>query len=271
MPSPDELANLRPADDVDAALTENSDGSSTATWADGQTRVDYPDGSFTLTFSDGAVLNVYPDGTRDLNGADGSSLDPATGLSTEGKTVEPPTPPPAGFDAVQRALKGDEPLSDLDEAQELIGAALEAVESEITGEALLKALTGSISSLLKALDTAPRGSYMRGWCYAVLYDALAMGPLSTPSFRGDFSDSELAGARQGWNDGVTQATSDLAAGASGVSLRNRVLLCVARNNRSANAALDLMWQAACRQSGDSGSGGLAAAYPTLSWPEPLGL
>jgi hypothetical protein len=101
----------------------------------------------------------------------------------------------------------------------------------------------------------------------VLYGALNMGTPPEPTFQGSLMGPDQDQLdKQGWDQGVADGQQELANGADGVALSNKILLLVAHDGDPAKALNDL-WQASCAKSGDSQ---LAQAYPNLSWPQPTG-
>jgi hypothetical protein len=125
--------------------------------------------------------------------------------------------------------------------------------------------------LITAIETEERGVAMRAWCYSVIYDALGMGAPPTPAFSGsDKGEDQDATDREWWLDACGEARKQLADGKDGVALRNRVMLVIAKCGGDPSAAVDELWAAACRKSGDDTGGGLLGAYPSLSWPDPTG-
>jgi len=296
MPTTDQLNEATAAPTDDCTVTNNDDGSIVTDWPDGTQRVEYPDSSQMVTFPDGAVLNLYADGSKTLNDANGNALDPATGAPLDGvaqagptdpdttdspatttdsesdATADAPidTPPDMGPDKILRLMRGDDRIGDVQEAVGLVDTLKEAIEGEIDPAEWVKMWFEMVLAVIKALETEERGAYYRGWCYTVLYGALDMGTPPEPTFSGSLRGADQDDLdRQGWRDGVDAATSQLADGASGTGLRNRVLLRVARNG-SANPQPTLreMYVAACEHTDDKD---LRRAYEDiLGWPQPTG-
>jgi hypothetical protein len=125
-----------------------------------------------------------------------------------------------------------------------------------------------IVQVVKALETEERGCEYRGWCYGVLYGALNMGSPPEPTFANSLGgpDQDVLD-RNSWRSGVATATKQLADGAAGNALRNRLLFQVAVNGGDARTTLQALYQAACDQSDDWQ---LAKGYDHLNWPEPVG-
>jgi hypothetical protein len=268
MPSADQLATLPAATaDDGSSQTANDDGSTTTTWPDGTSRVDYADGSTMVTFTDGAVLNVYPDGTRTLNDVNGVALDPATGAPPSGGG-ELPTPPDQTPDHLLRLINGDDTVSDIQEAVDLVKTFADTIGGELDPTEWVKQWFMALLAGIKALETEERGCYMRGWCYTVLYSALDMGRPPEPAFSGSLQGPDQdALDRQNWGEGVQAAEQQLAERPSGTALRNRVLLRLAQDGNQPAVTLNTLWQAACAHTDDTM---LARAYEQIDWPQPTG-
>ncbi|MDH4085244.1 MAG: hypothetical protein OEV99_14210 [Nitrospira sp.] len=277
--------------DDGSETVENDDGSRTTTWPDSASHVDYADGSSMTTYSDGRVMNVYPDGTKTLNDVNGNPLDPTTGkplLEPPDQSI--PTPPSTTVEQLTEILDGASAIADLDAANGILrGLAVTAVVdkqysalSELA-KAFGEALKGELSpanwfiqwlkmvlQVVKSMETEERGVAMRSWCYTVTYDAMGMGIPPDPTFSSLRGADQEALNKEWWDAARNQGEEQLADGKRGVSLRNRVLLLVAKCGADPAIAVNELWATACRNSGDDGNAGLLAAYPSLSWPEPTG-
>ncbi len=288
MPTVEQLSQATASPTDDCTVTNNDDGSIVTDWPDGTQRIDYPDSSEMVTFPDGAVLNLYADGGKDLNDAGGNALDPDTGAPLNGSSdpavITPPTdsgstttdpgeidtPPDMGPDKILRLMRGDDRIGDVQEAVGLVDTLREAIEGEIDPTEWVKMWFEMVLSVIKALETEERGAYYRGWCYTVVYGALDLGTPPEPTFSGSLRGADQDDLdRQGWRDGVSTAGAQLADGASGTSLRNRVLLRVAKNGSgNPQATLREMYIAACEHTDDKD---LRRAYEDiLGWPQPTG-
>lgn len=270
----------------------NDDGSTTTTWSDGVSRVDYPDGSSMTTYSDGQVLNIYADGTRTLNDVNGNPLNPTTGEPLSDSSDQPiPTPPPTTVEQLREILEGGNAIVDLATAKgilrgfgvaavvdkqycalsELAIAFREALKGELSPINWFTQWVKMVLAVVNALETEERGAAMRSWCYTVTYDAMGMGIPPEPTFSGSLQGPDQdALDMKWWDDARKQAEEQLADGTSGVALRNRVTLLVAKCGGNPATAVNELWAAACRNSGDDGNAGLLAAYPNLSWPQTTG-
>ena len=290
MPTREQLAHIVPVDGDGASIVRN--GSVTTSWPDGTVRVDEPDGRSMVTFPDFSVLNIETDGTKTLNDVNGKPLDITTGEPLSGPPDQPiPTPPPTTVEELSEILEGASAIADLGNATGILRAFGVAAVVDKQYSALFElawglgeALKGEVSpiswftqslqmllAVIKAIETEERGVGMRSWCYTVTYDALAMGTPPEPTFSGSLQGADQdALDQQWWNDARTQAEHQLADGQSGVALRNRVTLLVAKCGGDPASAVTELWAAACRASGDDGNAGLLAAFPNLSWPQPTG-
>jgi hypothetical protein len=270
MPTSDQLSHLSVTDGDGSTVTNNDDGTTTTDWPDGTQRVDYTDGSVMVTFPDKSVLNMYADGSKTLNDVNGTALDPATGapLNAQPEPGPTPTPPEQGPDKLLRLLGGDESITDLDTAKSLFETFKDTLKGEIDPVEWVKQWIKMVLQVVKALETEERGCYYRGWCYAVLYGALDMGAVPSPTFANSLQGPDQDSLdKTNWDEGVSAANGQLADGKNGVSLRNRVLLRVAKNGDPA-AVLKEMYVAACDNTDDKD---LKRAYADiLGWPTPTG-
>jgi hypothetical protein len=245
-----------------------------------------------VTFPDFSVLNIETDGTKTLNDVNGKPLDITTGEPLSGPPDQPiPTPPPTTVEELSEILEGASAIADLGNAtgilrafgvaavvdkqyaalSELAIAFGEALKGELSPISWFTQPLKMLLAVIKAIETEERGVGMRSWCYTVTYDALAMGTPPEPTFSGSLQGADQdALDQQWWNDARTQAEHQLADGQSGVALRNRVTLLVAKCGGDPASAVTELWAAACRASGDDGNAGLLAAFPNLSWPQPTG-
>ncbi len=268
MPTADQLAHLDPVDGDDSSSEQNEDGSTTISWPDGTARVNYPDGTAMITYSDDAVMNIDADGTKHLNDSSGAQLDPSTGQPLGGGEGPLPTPPDQGPDKLLKLMNGEDEVADVKEAVGLVEAFKDALEGELDPAEWVEKWFEMLLVVIKAIETEERGCYMRGWCYAVLYSALDMGTPPEPTFANSLQGADQDTLdRQNWDEGVSSAQKQLADGANGISMRNRVLLRVARDGSRPNVTLDALWQAACEHTDDTQ---LARAYEHLGWPAPTG-
>lgn len=292
MPTSEQLAHIDPVDGDGASVVTGDDGAVTTSWPDGTVRVDETDGRSMVTFADFSVLNIEPDGTRTLNDVNGAALDPSSGEALAGGAAEElPTPPATTAEELSEILEGASTLAGLAGAKgilrafgsaavvdkqyaalfELASAFGEALQGELSPVSWFTQPLTMLFEVIKAIETEEHGAAMRSWCYTVTYDALSMGTPPQPTFSGSLkgADQDALDA-QWWNDARAKAEEQLADGQSGVALRNRVLLLVAKCGGDGAAAVTELWAAACKQSGDDGNASLLAAYPNLSWPEPTG-
>lgn len=292
MPTTEQLAHIDPVAGDGASIVREDDGSVTTSWPDGCVRVDEPDSTSMVTFPDFSVLNINADGTRTLNDVNGKPLDPATGDSLSDAPEEPiPTPPRTTVQELSEILEGASAIADLAGAKGILRAFGGAAVVDKQYAALLElatafgeALKGELSpiswftqpvkmllAVINAMETEERGAAMRSWCYTVIYDAMGMGTPPEPTFSGSLrGEDQDALDRQWWDEARDQTKEQLADGQSGVALRNRVMLLIAKCSGDPASAVTELWAAACRQSGDDGHSGLLATYQNLSWPEPTG-
>jgi hypothetical protein len=248
---------------ADGSTTEwNDDGSATTSWPDGTTRVDYPNNSSTTTYPDGRVLNVYADGTRDFNDQYGTALDPDTGqpLTDPGPVVDPPA---SAEQIVTDVLHGAHTLSSLAEAAGMLGHAevLELVGESADGVIAVAVMTFEV---WKALEAANRAYATAGYCYGLMYGALDLEGPDYPA--GTYSldnDETIAIKKEKFAEGVSQARTELAAGADGVLLRNKILLRTAARNSDPAVVIDEIWQACCRATENE----FYASHLRLMWPD----
>lgn len=191
---------------------------------------------------------------------------PTNGNSSSGGGT--PTPTPSAGEQVSDVLDGLHKIVDVAEAAGYLAG--DAGELALTAIEPLSGLLLTIelfTNVIRAMETEERGCSMRGWCYSVLYGALSMGTPPEPTFQGSLGGPEQDQLdQQGWDQGVAEGLRELANGAEGVALSNKLLLRVAHDGDPATT-LNAIWQASCAQSGDSQ---LAQAYPNLGWPQPTG-
>ena len=292
MPTADQLAHLQAVDGDGASVVANDDGSTQTSWPDGTVRVDEPDGRAMITFPDFSVLNIEADGSRTLNDASGAPLDLSTGAPLGGAgPQETPTPEATPVKELQEFVEGVSSIADLakatgilralniagvvdhqyDALAELAGAFEEALTGELSPTSWFIQPLKALLAVLDAIQTEERGAAMRSWCYTVTYDAMGMGDPPEPAFSGSLKGADQdALDRQWWDQARDRAHEQLADGASGVALRNQVLLLIAKCGGNPGTAVTELWAAACRKSGDDGAAGLLAAYATLDWPQPTG-
>jgi hypothetical protein len=257
-----------------STVVQNSDGSTTTSWPDGTSLVQYPDGSSTTTWSNGYCLNTYPDGSSTLNDGNGTPLDPGTGqpLAQSGAGGQggsaTPAQQPSAVDTAQEILSGAGRIEKLAEAAAyLAGDAGETLLGAIEPVGAILDVIEMIWETLKAMATEERGCRKRAWCYTVLYGALDLGAPPEPSFQGSLQGPDQDRLDQeAWNEGVSDGQQDLSNGASGVALRNKLLLRVAHDG-DPSTTLNALWQVACQKDDDTQ---LAQAYPSLNWPQPTG-
>jgi hypothetical protein len=182
-------------------------------------------------------------------------------------TGETPTQE-ATADRVRQVLDGVHTVVDLAEAGAYVAG--EAGEIVLTAIEPVSALLLTIEMFwetLRAMETEERGCGRRAWCYTILYAALNMGTPPEPTFTGSLAGEDQDRLdKQAWDEGVNDGQRALTNGATGVALRNKVLLRVAHDGDPA-ATLNGLWHAACAAADDSQ---LAAAYSSLSWPQPTG-
>jgi hypothetical protein len=292
MPTREQLAHIIPVDGDGASIVHEEDGSVTTSWPGGTVRVDEPDGRSMITFPDFSVLNLDSDGTRTLNDVNGKPLNLTTGEPLSDQPDQPiPTPPPTTVEELSEILEGASAIADLANATGIlrafgVAAVVDKQYSALSELAIAfgEALKGELSpiswfsqslkmllAVIKAIETEERGVAMRSWCYTMTYDALGMGTPPEPTFSGSLRGTDQdALDQQWWDDARKQAQKQLVDGQSGVALRNRVTLLVAKCRGDPASAVTELWAAACAQSGDDGNAGLLAAYPNLSWPQPTG-
>ncbi len=292
MPTAEQLAHIQPVDGDGANVVRNDDGTTSTSWPDGTVRVDETDGSVMVTFADDSVLNIDKDGTRTLNDVNGSPLDPRTGEAAGGQGgQEVPTPEPTTVKELQEFVEGVSSIADLAKATgilralniaatvdhryaaltELAGAFQEALEEDLSPVSWFLQPLKALLEVLDAIETPERGASMRSWSYTLVYDAMGLGDPPEPPFSGSLLGADQdALNRKWWDEARERAKAQLADGASGVALRNRVLLLIAKCAGDPAQAVTELWAAACRKSGDDGNAGLLAAYPSLDWPQPTG-
>jgi hypothetical protein len=248
---------------TDGSTTEwNDDGSATTSWPDGTTRVDYPNNSSTTTYPDGRVLNVYADGTRDFNDQYGTALDPDTGrpLTDPGPVVDPPVD---AEQVVTDVLHGAHVLSSLADAVGMLGdvEVLEVVAEPIDGVLTVAVMAFEV---WKALEAANRAYVTAGYGYGLMYGALDLdGPAYPAGAYSLDSEETIAIKKEKFAEGVGQARAELADGANGVLLRNKILLRTAAKNSDPSAVLDEIWQASCRATDNE----FYASHMRLMWPD----
>lgn len=292
MPTTDQLAHITAVEGDGASVVTDADGSTQTSWPDGTVRIDEPDGRVQVTFPDFSVLNIETDGTRTLNDVNGSALNPDDGTPLSGGSGnQVPTPPPTTVEELSEFVEGATAIADLAHAEgvlrafgvaavvdkdyaaisELAGALSETLKGELNPVSWFVQPLKMLLAVIKAVETEERGAAMRSWCYTVVYDAMGMGDPPEPAFSGSLQGSDQDTLdKQWWNDARKEAQEQLAGGQDGTALRNRVLLVIAKCGGDPAAAVTELWAAACAKSGDDGQAGLLAAYPHLSWPDPIG-
>jgi len=192
-----------------------------------------------------------------------------TGSSNDsGANGGQPAPAPSAGEQVAEALEGLHKIVDMAEAAAYLAGdagevALEAIEPVSAVLLTIELFT----NVIQAMETEERGCSMRGWCYSVLYGALAMGTPPEPTFQGSLAGPDQDQLdHQGWDQGVADGQQELANGTDGVALSNKLLLRVAHDGDPA-ITVNALWQACCAKTGDTQ---LAQAYPNLNWPQPTG-
>ena len=292
MPSPEQLAHIDAVEGDGASVVQNDDGSTQTSWPDGTVRLDETDGTVMVTFPDFSVLNIQTDGSRTLNDVNGTALDTTTGEPLSGESGgEIPTPPPTTVEELADFVDGASAIADLAGAKgilrgfhvagvvdkqysalaELTTAFEESLKGELSPASWFIQPVKMLLAVIKAIETEERGAAMRSWCYTVTYDAMGMGTPPEPAFSGSLGGADQDALDQKWwDEAQATAVSQLADGQSGVALRNQVMLLIAKCNGDPASAVTELWAAACRKSGDDTGGGLLAAYPQLSWPDPTG-
>lgn len=195
-------------------------------------------------------------------------IQPAPEADGNASAGDTPTPAPSAAEQVSEVLDGIHRIVDVAEAAGYLAGdagelALEAIEPVSVVLLAIELFT----KVIQAMETEERGCSMRGWCYGVLYGALNIGSLPEPTFQGSLGGPDQDQLdQQAWDEGVTEAQQELASGADGVALSNKLLLRVAHDGDPATTVNGL-WQACCAKTDDTQ---LAAAYPNLSWPQPTG-
>jgi|tagenome__1003787_1003787.scaffolds.fasta_scaffold20813781_2 hypothetical protein len=236
------------------------DGTASTTWPDQTVRVDYPDRSYMVTYPDGRVLNGYPDGSQTLNDANGVALDPATGQPLN---ADPgPVIDPESDDTVAEILHGGHKLSSLAEAVGILGRieVVEAVAEPIDG---LLAVAVMSYEVWKALEAANRAYASAGHCYGLMYGALDLAGPDYPSGSWSLDSEETIAIKKGkFADGVNEARTELADGANGVLLRNKILLRTAHLGSDPAAMIDELWKASCSKADNA----FYADHMRLMWP-----
>ena len=290
MPTADQLSHLEPVDGDGASVVTNDDASTQTSWPDGTVRVDETDGRAMITFPDFSVLNIETDGSRTLNDVNGTPLDLTTGEPPGGAPpMELPTPEPTTTKELQDFVEGVSSISDLARSTgilrafniagvvdhqygalaELAGAFEEALTGELSPASWFIQPVKALLAVVDAIEVEERGAGMRSWCYTVVYDAMGMGDPPEPAFAGsDTGAIQDAADRKWWDAARDRAHEQLADGQSGVALRNKVLLLIAKCGGNPGTAVTELWAAACRKSGDDDR--LLKTYPVLDWPQPTG-
>lgn len=292
MPTADQLAHIAVVDGDGSSVVPNDDGSVQTSWPDGTVRTDEADGRIQVVFPDFSVLNIETDGTRTLNDASGRPLDLVTGQALDGSgSGSLPTPDPTSIEELQEVVEGISSIADLAKAEgllralnvaavvdkqysalaELAGALEEALKGELSPVAWFMQPVKMLLAVIKATETEERGAKMRSWCYTLVYDALGMGDPPQPTFRTIKGEDQAATDEEWWNEGHQSARAQLDDGQTGVALRNRVLLLIAKCGGDPAKAVTELWAAACQKSGDDEGAGLLKTYDNLSWPQPTGV
>jgi hypothetical protein len=220
------------------------------------------------TTSDDSASSGDTSTSSDGSSSGGDTPTTTSDSSSNGDSGGTPTPAPTAAEQVSEALDGLHKIVDIAEAGAyLAGDAGEAALGAIEPVSAILLVVELFTNVIQAMETEERGCSMRGWCYAVLYGALNMGTPPEPTFQGSLGGPDQDQLdKQGWDQGVADGQQELANGADGVALNNKVLLLVAHDGAPA-AALNDLWQSCCAKTGDSQ---LAQAYPNLSWPQPTG-
>lgn len=246
-----------------STTVQDDDGSATTTWSDGTVQVDYPDGSLMITYPDRRVYNQYADGTRTLNDQFGTPLDPDTGLPLQ-PDPGPYGPGPGTAEYAEEVLHGAHALSSVAEAVTIV-ADVEGVAA-VAAESVDGLLTVAVLAFegWKAFDSGFRAYATAGHCYGLLYGPLGLdGPAYPAGGWSLDSDDTIAEKQERFAEGVNQARAELANGADGIALRNRILLRTAHLGSDPAATLDEVWQASCRMVDNE----FYADHMRLMWPD----
>jgi len=245
--------------DDGSTTEENDDGSKTTSWDDGTSRVDYTDGSSMTTYADGRVLNTYADGTRTLNDANGVALDPHTGTPLAANT--PATE--ASAVTAEDIETGGHLILTLTEAAAIVAEAEMVLTFIEPINAVLMPITMAVE-VWRALEASVRAYGTMGYCYGLMNGALDMGEPSYPV--GPYSlDSEetIADKKVSFAKGTKKAAEQLADGAKGAALRNRILVRTAYLKSDPHATLNELWRVACEDASDE----FYAKQFALTWPD----
>jgi hypothetical protein len=246
---------------ADGSVTvQNDDGSVVTTWPDGTVQVDYSNGSSMITYPNGSVLNVYPDGTRDLNDVNGVPLDPDTGKPLGG---DPGPVIEDQEDIVTGVLHGTHALTSLADAVSIVGRieVVEAIAEPLDG---LLAVVVMGYEVWQALEAANRAYVTAGHCYGLMYGALNMEGPNYPSGGWSLDSEETINIKKAkFADGVNEARRELADGANGVLLRNKILLRTANLGSDPAAMIDQLWKASCHNANNA----FYAEHMRLMWPD----
>jgi hypothetical protein len=201
--------------------------------------VTYPDGSLMVTYPDGRVLNQYPDGTRTLNDRNGVAPDPDTGQPLQPDAGPVPTPDGGTEATVTDVLEGGHKISSIAQAVGILGRveAVEAVAEPLDGVLAVAVMAWEV---WKALESAYATA---GHSYGLMYGALDMDGPAYPEGQNSLDSEEtIAVKRQKFAEWAEQARGELANGADGVALRNKILLRTAYLNSDPSATLDEIWR-----------------------------
>ncbi|MFF3405230.1 hypothetical protein ACFYW8_03235 [Streptomyces sp. NPDC002742] len=242
-----------------STTVDNGDGTSTTTWGDGTYQVDYAaDGSSMRVFSNGNVLNTYADGTRTYNDQNGVALDPDTG-----QPLAPPPAPEAPTPTSGEIETGVHLITTLVEAGLILARAEGALAIVEPANALLMPITMA-GEIWHALDSAPRAYGTMGHCYGLMYGALDMGEPAYPQGPYSLDSAETIEQKQArYAEGVQLAAGQLADGANGTAMRNKLLLRTAYLGSDPSRTLNEIWKASCLATDDE----FYANHLALMWPD----
>ena len=246
--------------DGSTTVQNDDDGSVVTSWPDGTVQVDYSNGTTMITYPDGSVLNVYADGSRDLNDVNGVALDPDTGMPLGGN----PGPVIEGeVDIVEAVLHGGHALTSLVDAASILGRAeVVAVVAEPLDGLLAVVVMGY--EVWQALESANRAYITAGHCYGLMYGALDLEGPNYPSGGWSLDSEETVNIKKAkFADGVNEARRELADGANGVLLRNKILLRTANLRSDPKAMIDELWKASCHNANNA----FYADHMRLMWPD----
>jgi hypothetical protein len=116
----------------------------------------------------------------------------------------------------------------------------------------------------RALESANRAYATAGHTYGLMYGALDLDGPEYPAGQHSLdTDETIAIKRQKFAEGVDNARAELANGADGVALRNKILLRTAYLNSDPSALLEELWQSSCRRVDND----FYADHLKLMWPQ----